>query len=185
MLRSLRRSVGMLAARFRYRKSREKVISFSHALPEAESVLIILPLWPAAGADHLVLLAPYRARFEEGHMTVVTTLSRDSFERLLPRSRVITIAPDEVNPFFLPRQVVIDRVHARQYDLAVDLNLDFILPSGYICRESHARIRAGFANPHADTFYNFQVRLDPDSHRGNAYERLAHCLTMFFAEEGV
>jgi hypothetical protein len=69
-------------------------------------------------------------------------------------------------------------VKDRQYDVAVDLNLDFLLPSGYICKASTARIRVGFARPGADLFYNFQVKFEASS-TAAMYDRLASCLKMF------
>jgi ADP-heptose:LPS heptosyltransferase len=183
MLESLRRSIGMGIARFHFRASREKVISFTHAIPSAGSLLVIMPA--AGDADDTKTLLTFRDHFEEGKITVLTSGRRPAIERLLPRSRVIAIEPGEISAFFLPHRAPIEKIRAREYDLAVDLNLDFLLPSAYICRESNARVRVGFSGPHADIFYNFQVRLDPASQGGRAYERLVSCLHMFFAQEGV
>jgi len=90
-----------------------------------------------------------------------------------------------MSTWYLPPKKVIAQVAQRQYQLAVDLNLDNILPSGYICKASGARVRVGFASRYADVFYNFQVRLDPSSPRGHAYDRLMECLRMFFPDEDV
>jgi hypothetical protein len=185
MLEPLRRFIGMRIAQFRFRKSRERVISFTHLLPSAGTVLVILPLSPEEAGDHANVLSLFRTHFPPENLTVLTPAPRERIERLLPRSRVIAIAPDESSLFYIPRQVVLDRVHARQYDIAVDLNLDFMLPSAYICRESNARVRVGRTGPHADTFFNFQVRLDQSAQKGDAYGRLVQCLQMFFAEEGI
>jgi hypothetical protein len=175
----------MRIARFRLRKAHDKVISFTQAFPSAGTVLVILPLTPEAFGHHAGLLSLFLAHVPAENLTVLTSAPRDTIERLVPRSRVITIAPEEVTAFSLPRQVVLDRVHARHYDIAVDLNLDFMLPSAYICRESNARVRVGRSGPNADVFYNLQVRLDPSSQKGDAYRRLVQCLQMFFAKEGV
>jgi ADP-heptose:LPS heptosyltransferase len=80
---------------------------------------------------------------------------------------------------FLPGNDLITRVKKRRYDLTIDLNLDLVLPSAYICKESDARIRVGFARKHADTFYNFQINVDPTLDRKLVYERLVKCLQMF------
>ena len=185
MLDSFRRSLGMRIAGFRFRKEHEKVISFTHLLPSSGTVLVILPFAPEASAEHAGLLSLFHAHFSPENLTVLSNAPRGSIERIVPRSRVITIVPEDVTMFFLPRQVVMDRIHARHYDVAVDLNLDFMLPSAYICRESNARVRVGRSGPHADTFYNLQVRLDPTAQKGDTYRRLVQCLQMFFAEEGV
>lgn len=185
MLEPLRRSLGMRVAKFRFRKQREKVQSFTRLLPSAGTALVIMPLASGPDGDHANVLALFRKHFAPENLTILTAAPRDRMERLLPRSRVITIAQDETSFLYLPRQVVLDRVHARRYDLAVDLNLDFMLPSAYICRESDARVRVGRSGQHADTFFNLQVRLDPSPEKGDAYGRLVQCLQMFFAEEDV
>lgn len=185
MLESLRRTIGIQAARFHFRRTRDAVVGFAQAIPSARSMLLILP-FPAGDETPLTNLLPaFRRRFKEENITVVTAGKAHVIERILPRSRVIAVAGEEVTAFFIPRQSVIDRVRARQYDLAVDLNLDFMLPSAYICKESSARVRVGFSRKHADNFFNFQVRLDPESRSGSAHDRLLNCLQMFFADEGV
>ena len=185
MLDSFRRSIGVQMARFRFRKTHDKVISFTHLLPSSGTILVVLPFALEASSEHAGLLSLFHAHFSPESLTVLSNAPRGSIERIVPRSRVITIVPEDVTMFFLPRQIVLDRVHARHYDVAVDLNLDFMLPSAYICRESNARVRVGRSGRHADTFYNLQVRLDPSAQKGDAYRRLVQCLQMFFAEEGV
>ena len=81
--------------------------------------------------------------------------------------------------------VMVERRNDNAFDAAIDLNLDFNLPSGYIGKECNARVRAGFAGPYADLFYNLQVRIDPSAGRERAYERFVQCLKMFSGQEGV
>lgn len=96
----------------------------------------------------------------------------------VPRSEVIRIPDEEVTRLFHPSAAVLKSIRSRPYDIAIDLNLDFLLPSGYICRASNARVRVGFTRPGADLFYNFQVK--GNGSNGTAlYDRLAACLKMF------
>jgi ADP-heptose:LPS heptosyltransferase len=185
MLESFRHSIGMLTARFHFRSARAKVISFSQSIPSSDTLFVVMPFRSAVEQEELNLLTLFRSWFNEKNITVVTRDQKERIEQVLPRARVISLAPEELTPFFLPRRAVLERVRERQYDLAVDMNLDFMLPSAYICMESGARVRVGFSGPNADTFYNLQVRLDPSSHEGHAYKRLVNCLRIFFTKEGV
>ena len=54
-----------------------------------------------------------------------------------------------------------------------------MLPSGYICRESDARIRVGFDRAGAEHFYNFIIKRKPGIGREQAYHRLAEFLRTF------
>jgi hypothetical protein len=185
MLEHLRRSVGMTAARFTFRKADNPVITFGAPLPPSSALLVIMPFAAPDAAPLKDVLTRLSRRFDERSITVVTSAARGQVERILPHAIIVPVDVRDISPWFLPRRSVLAAVAKRSYALAVDLNLDNILPSGYICRASGARIRAGFASPHADVFYNFQVRLDPSSPRGPAYDRLADCLRMFFPDEDV
>jgi len=184
MLETLRRSIGMQLARLHFRSSKEKVISFRQSVASAHSALVILPLASSSGEEEVSLLAPLRTHFSERNITVLASGPPQQIERALPRATVLRITSADITAFFLPRHGVIDRVREHTYDVAVDLNLDFMLPSAYICRESNARVRVGLAGPHADAFFNFQVRLDSAVQHGHAYERLLKCFQMFFPAEG-
>jgi ADP-heptose:LPS heptosyltransferase len=175
----------MRAARFHFRSSREKVISFSHSIATSDRVLVVMPMRQTDEAEEAQVLTFLREHFYEPDITVIVPAGGTQVERILPRCRVLPVGPEDVNAFFLPRRAFLARVAERSYDLAVDLNLDFVIPSAYICRESNARVRTGFSALHADTFYNFQVRLEPATRKEHAYDRLVRCLQMFFSAEGV
>ena len=179
MLDILRRSIGFQAARFHFRKARDEVISFAGSLTAADRVLLIMPL----DGNPLFPVAPVitvlRQRLAEDNITIVTLEHSTEALTALPRSHIVRILPNEINVWFLPRRGFVERVHRRTYDAAIDLNLDFNLPSGYICKESKARIRVGFAGKRADAFYNLQIQVNPAQSRTVLYERMAHCLQMF------
>jgi hypothetical protein len=176
MLNALRRSLGYRLARWQFRKQQNDVISFTDAVSSGHSVLLILPLTPQTGSTG-PLLEWLHTRYEEQKLTVVAA-APDNSAALFPRSEVIRIPDEEVTRLFHPSAAVLKSIRSRPYDIAIDLNLDFLLPSGYICRASNARVRVGFARPGADLFYNFQVK--GNGSNGTAlYDRLAACLKMF------
>jgi ADP-heptose:LPS heptosyltransferase len=178
-LEQLRIRVGYVVARFLFRKSQDNVTRFTNALSSAQRALIIMPLEKNEVAIAMSVLNMMRRRFGEQNLTIVTGNQGLEVMRILPRSQFLHILGTEISFLFLPTRHFIDRLRAKPYDVAVDLNLDFVLPSGYICRASDARVRVGFASRCADTFYNLQIQPDPTLGRKLIYERLAQCLQMF------
>jgi hypothetical protein len=176
---SLRRSIGMGIARFRFRKYRNDVISFSHFLSEAQQALVIMPLRHLEPLPVVTVIELLRRRFPEKGLTVVTWGPTLELMQMLPHSQFIRILDTEITSFFLPRREILQRIEATPYDVAIDLNLDLVLPSGYICRESNARVRIGFAGDQSDLFYNLQMRRNLSTGRRDVYDRLAACLAMF------
>jgi ADP-heptose:LPS heptosyltransferase len=65
------------------------------------------------------------------------------------------------------------------FDIALDLNVNLALASAFICRESNAPLRVGFAKPNGDHFYNFVVQTRMTTNTPVAYKNLLKCLDMF------
>ena len=176
---SFRRSIGMRVTRFRFRKNRDEVISFSGVLSDAHRALLIMPLRHPEPLPVVTVIELLRKRFPEKGLTVVTWGPSLELMQMLPHSQFIRILETEITSFYLPRREILERIEKSAYDIAIDLNLDLVLPSGYICRESNARVRIGFAGSQSDLFYNFQIRRNPSAGRRDVYDRLAACLAMF------
>ncbi len=179
MLERLRLSAGMVGARFHFRKSHEEFLSFVDSLTSATRILLIMPLDGSPLYPVAPVLTMLRARKSDEQITVIVASHSTEAFVALERSPIMRILPGEVGPLFLPRKELLSRIARQPFDLAIDLNLDFQLPSGYICRESNARIRVGCSGKHADLFYNFQVQTSHEESRTLRYERFAHCLEMF------
>jgi ADP-heptose:LPS heptosyltransferase len=120
-----------------------------------------------------------KQKFTNDHITVVAGDRTNTLLSLLQDSTVIRVPLAALTTFYLPRKEILARITQRPYDLAIDLNLDLVLPSGYICRKSTARVRVGFVSKRSDIFYNFQIHPDPTLNRQLIYDRLAKCLQMF------
>ena len=110
MLESLRRSIGMQAARFHFRASQEKVISFSHSIPTSDRLLVIMPPGQSAGEGQTHVLTFLREHFYEPDITVIASAGGTPVERVLPRCRVLLVGPEDVNGFFVPRRSLLTRV---------------------------------------------------------------------------
>jgi hypothetical protein len=174
-----RHAVGMLGARFHFRKRRDEVIEFNDAFSSARRILLIMPLDGSPLFPVASVVAMLGAKKKEEDVTVLLSAHATEALDVLRRSPIIRLLPEEISPFFLPRRDVLTRILRTPYDVTIDCNLDFQLPSGYICRESTARVRVGFTGKRSDVFYNFQVQTSPTDSRTVRYERLAQCLAMF------
>ncbi len=179
MLEPLRRSLGLRLARHRLRKEQDQVLSFSAALSDARTLLVILPMAQMRMIPTHSIIERLKKRFDESNITIVSNDHAVETMRMLPRAHFIRILEEDLTPMFLPRKTLINRIHERQYDAAIDLSVDLVLPSAYIVKKSGARIRIGFNRESADLFYNFLIHSNPNLDPKLIYNRLAECLEMF------
>ena len=179
MLEGTRHSLGVQFARWLFRKSRDEVISFTNAISSAQRVLLVMPLTEEDLLPTLKVIEMLKSQFREESITIVTGYGGIEVVRLLPRGQFIHLLKTQVSYFYLPRADFINSLRQKRYDLAIDLNLDLVLPSGYICKVSGAKVRVGFNQRHADVFYNFQIKPDPTLGRKLIYDRLVQCLQKF------
>jgi hypothetical protein len=179
MFEKTRHSLGTHLSRWRFRHASDELISFTNSVSQAQRVLVIMPLGndDLPSTAHIIELL--RSRVAEDRITVITGHHGLDVLRTLPRSKFIHLIPEQISRLYLPRTDLMTSVLEKEHDLAIDLNLDLVLPSGYICKASGARIRIGFARPYADLFYNFQITHDPTIGRKLIYDRLVQCLEKF------
>ena len=179
MLESFRMNVGLWLARRKFKKAKADVVSFVGAVSGARRALVIMPLDRRELLSAMNVIEMLKKTFDEEHVTVVGDERGMETLRLMPKSHFVQIKEDDVTRVFHPRKEFLTRLKGTSFDLAIDLNLDLVLPSAYICRESNARVRVGFAGPNADSFFNFQIQPDPTRSRSDIYDRVAKCLHMF------
>lgn len=179
MFESTRTSIGLRIARWRFRKIKDPVISFTSALSEAGSVLVAMPFGEADTGPMIPIIRLLQDRVGEENITVVTSDHAVEIVRLLPRGQFIQVLDSELSPFYLPRPLLVERVTRKPFDIAIDLSLDLVLPPAYIVRASNARVRVGFTKRLADVFYNLQIQPDTTLSRKLIYDRMVKCLEMF------
>jgi hypothetical protein len=177
MFESARRSIGYQLARFTFRSKRDESMTFTGSLAASKQILLVLPFVPTQHSTGPVIEL-LRSRYGEDHITVVANALDNGITALMPHSEILRISAQQITRFFHPPAALLQRISGKKFDAAIDLNLDFLLPSGYICKASGARVRVGFARPGADLFYNMQVQTGGTNGSG-IYERLATCLKMF------
>jgi hypothetical protein len=171
--------VGLQVARLQFRTDLDVVQPMTEFLKDAQNVLITLP----TGYDNSILagtaIRAYRDRLSHLHLTVVNNSTRATPLSEFPRSEVVRIDSSDINRFSLPRRQLLKRIMTRPFDVAIDMNLDFVLHTAYICKVSRARVRVGFAHSAADMFYNVQLKLNAQRSPQALYESFAAALAMF------
>ncbi|MBI1806932.1 MAG: hypothetical protein HYR76_07775 [Ignavibacteria bacterium] len=171
--------LGFQFAKFQFRSEVDQVQPFSEFLQRARNVLIMMP----TGYEEAILagdaLRAFRDQLNHLQITIVHNSTRATSLAEFQHSEVIRLDPSDLNKFSLPTRVLLQRVFHREYDVAMDLNLDFVLHTAYICRASHAKVRVGFAHPASEMFFNVQVNVDRKATPQAIYKRFATCLAMF------
>ena len=171
--------MGLQFARFQFRNDIEKVHVLTDFFSGARNVLILLPVGYEEAIIASNALREYRHRLNHLHLTVVNSGTRTTSLIDYPRCEVIRINSTDINKFSLPTRSLLQRIENRDYDTAVDLNLDFVLHTAYICKASGARVRVGFTRPESDVFFNVQLNLKMDGTPQAIYNQFAACLAMF------
>jgi hypothetical protein len=179
MLEQVFSYLGLQFAKFQFRSEFDTPQEFTGFIRRARSVLIILPV----GYDEAVIAGD---KLNAGcnflsHMqlTVVHTSTRATSLTVFPRCEVVRLDPQDINRFSLPRRSLLQRIFVHSFDVAIDLNLDFVLHAAYICKASHAKVRVGCRHSMSDLFYNVQVNLQRQGPPQKVYEKFASCIAMF------
>ncbi len=179
MFEALRLSVGLGYARFHFRKRRDAVMRFTEVIDRSQRALVLLPE-TATDVESTTSVVKYLLhRLGTGSVTIV---GREEYTRPLHSSfsgKTISFTTEEINSWFIPRSRLLRKMKSSTFDMALDLNVNLALPSAFICRESGAPLRVGFAKPEGDQFYNFVVQTRMTTNTPVAYKHLLRCLDMF------
>jgi hypothetical protein len=171
--------LGLQFAKFQFRSDIDTVQPMTEFFTGARNVLITLPL----GYEEAILagnaMKAFRNRLSHLHLTVVNNSTRATSLIDFPKCEVVRLDPADINKFSLPTKQLLQRILQREYDVAMDLNLDFVLHTAYICKASRARVRVGFNHPWSDVFFNVQLNFDKQRSPQVLYEKFAACMAMF------
>lgn len=171
--------IGLQIAKLQFRTDVDQVQSLTTFLRTAGNVLITLPVDYEDSVIAGNALKEFRRQRENLKLTVVNNSTWSTALADFPRCEVVHVDAADIGRLSLPKKALLERVLHSQFDVAVDLNLDFVLHTAYICKASRARVRVGFAHAAADLFFNVQVRIDRRRTPQATYERFAACLSMF------
>jgi len=172
--------LGLQFAKFQFRSDIDQVQPMTEFFRGAKKILITLP----TGYEDALLagnaLRDFRDRLNHLHLTVINNSTRATLLANFPKCEVVRIDPNDINRFSLPTKTLLQRIFHCQYEVAVDLNLDFVLHTAYICKASRAKVRVGFVNPASDLFFNVLINLNKARKTPQVlYEKFAEILAMF------
>jgi ADP-heptose:LPS heptosyltransferase len=179
MLEKTRMNVGVVIARFHFRKTRDPIVQFTNAISRARKALI---LWPESASEAPYVQSILRSLSQRLGASALHVLVRKDLAKFVsgsPTGQVMMYDKDDVNTWFFPRKGLLQKVKKSTFDVVVDLNVHFALPSAVLCKETHAPLRVSFGKPHADVFYNLQIQTGETVSTINAYKHLLRYLEMF------
>jgi hypothetical protein len=179
MFEGLRLKVGLRYARFHFRKRRDPVVRFTEAVERASKALVLFPETVTDSESMQSVMKYLGHRFGAGSVMVVAREDLAISLRSNFNGKTITYSPEEINQWYIPRRELLRKMKSSTFDIALDLNVNLALPSAFICRESNAPLRVGFAKPSGDHFYNFVVQTRMTTNTPVAYKNLLKCLDMF------
>ncbi len=179
MFENLRLRVGTSYARFHFQAAKDPMVRFTEAFSQARHPVVFLPEVSGEASAVEGVLRFLAQRF---HTDKVVLVARKEIVPHLPDHRnfaLVTFGADEINTWYLPRNDLLRKVKKSTFDVALDLNVHFALPSSFLCRATQAPLRIGFVKPYADSFYNFQIQTGPSNNPTQALTQLLKCVEMF------
>jgi len=171
--------LGYRYAKFQFRADVDAVQPLTDFFHTAKSMLVILPVGYEDALIAGTILRDVLKQRRSLHLTVIHNSTRETPLSELPRCEVVRLNPEDINRFSLPKKSIVQRLAAQHYDVAVNLNLDFILHTAYICKASRASVRVGCTHLASDVFYNVQVNLTTPASPHVLFKRFAECMAMF------
>jgi ADP-heptose:LPS heptosyltransferase len=179
MFNALRKQLGVLYAKIHYKHERDAITDFTRAISNATTALVFLPDDQHEFQFARSLVPSFQKKFHGNHLTVLAPEHLKDPLRDVYLCEIVRIREEDINLFFLPKHHLRRHIREKHYDVAVDLNIQLHLPSAFLCRESHSKVRIGTTKELADIFYNFQLRTDTTSSAKAVYDHLFNCLAMF------
>jgi hypothetical protein len=179
MLEKFRFTIGMVYARFHFRRKKDHAVNFTDILTRAHRVLVIFPEKEFDADSASTVLRYLLRRFSARGILV---LIRNDFLHVLssaPPVKTLVYTKEDVSRWFIPKTDVITRLASNTFDAAVDLNVSLSLAGAFLCKASNAPLRISFTKPEGDFFYNFQVQLKESSNMVSTLRNFLKCLDMF------
>lgn len=170
---------GIIYSKFIFRKEKDNQQNLTGFLSKANKILILLPSNYEDSQVACIAFKNMKEKLQKTELTIIAEGIRSipMFDSL--KSRVIRISEVHINKFSLPRKTLLDRIQESTFDVAIDLNLDFLLYSAYICKASGARYRIGFTGKYSDIFYNIQFNFNKSQKPIEIYNHLVDYLQKF------
>jgi hypothetical protein len=171
--------LGYRYAKYQFRADEDDVRDLTDFFRTAKSMLVILPVGYEEALIAGTILRDALKQHRNLQLTVIHNSTRETPLSELARCEVLRLNPGDINRFSLPKKPIMKRLADHKYDVAVNLNLDFILHTAYICKASRASVRVGCTHLASDVFYNVQVNLTTPASPHVLFKKFAECMAMF------
>jgi ADP-heptose:LPS heptosyltransferase len=178
MLEGFRLKVGLTYSRLHFRHNHDRIMNFTDALRRSRRALVIFPESSLDGEMASTFLRYLLRKFSSERMMVVIRDDQLFAMASAPPLKTLTYSVRDINKWFVPRRELLQRMENNNFDVALDLNLNFSLTSAFLCKASNAPLRISFVKKNSDQFYNFQVKTKGNSNK-YSYRSLLKCLDMF------
>jgi len=159
----------------RFRKSNHVVDIFG-TLTEARSIMVFMPDRLEDFGIARKFMVKLMDDFSKAKFQFVI---RQNYQSLLDgdqRYGTIFVSEKDVNLLGLPKKELKKKILAAEYDIVIDLNDDFHLPSTYLCQKSRASLKICLDHEKREPFYNFYFRTQPNESLENKYKKLIQYL---------
>lgn len=136
----------------------DRIVHVNKVLDDAESVMVCFPDAFEDGIGASKVLPFIRERFPRGKITVF--VSRINLEKVRKSSHIdnfISLSDKDFNSISLPTRDLISRARWMGFDVAIDLNRRFHLPTAYLCYRSGAKLRIGLRDQEMTPFFNVEI----------------------------
>ena len=136
----------------------DRIVHVNRVLDDAESVMVCFPDGFEEGMGACQVLPYIRQRFPHSKITVfVTRINLEKVRKSPDIDNFISLSDKDFNHTSLPTRDVINRVRWMGFDVAIDLNRHFHLPTAYLCYRSGAKLRIGLRDRDVAPFFNFEI----------------------------
>ena len=139
-------------------KHEDRIVHVNKILDNAESVMVCFPDGFEKGVGAHKVLPYIRERFPDSKITVF--VSRINLEKVRKSPHIdnfIAISEKDFKYVALPSRDLINRVRWIGFDVAIDLNPNFHLPTAHLCYRSGAKLRIGLSDRERTPFFNFEI----------------------------
>lgn len=159
----------------RVRKSNQ-VVDVMGTLAEAQSILVFMP----DNLEDFGIARKYISKLMDDFSGAKFQLvMRQSYRSLMNGTLdygTIFVTDRDVNVLGLPKKILKKKILATEYDIVIDLNNDFYLPSTYLCLKSRASLKICIDHENREPFYNFYFRSQSDESLDKKYQKLIQYL---------
>jgi len=167
--------ISFLKITAKFRKN-DRVVDVFGTLAEARSILVFMPDKLEDFGIARKFLTKLMDDFSNAKFQFVM---RESYRSLLNGDRnfgTIFVSDRDVNFLGLPKKELKQKILATEYDIVIDLNDDFHLPTTFLCQKSRASLKICFDHDMREPFYNFSFRAQSDESLNNKYKKLVQYL---------